>query len=79
MVEPGAVEARVDELARTLTSRAQVSLTGGKLVVAKAVRGQREEDDEVLAAYERSWTSAEYAEGVSAFLGKRTPDFRGVR
>ena len=79
VVEPGAVEARVAELARTLTSRAQVSLTGGKLVVAKAARGQREEDDEVLAAYARSWTSAEYAEGVAAFLAKRTPDFRGVR
>jgi enoyl-CoA hydratase/carnithine racemase len=79
VVEPGAVEARVAALAATLASRAQVSLTGGKLVIAKAATGQHEEDDEVLAAYERSWTSGEYAEGVAAFLAKRPPDFRDAR
>jgi enoyl-CoA hydratase/carnithine racemase len=79
VVQPGTVEARVAELARTLAGRAQVSLSGGKLMIAKAARGQHEEDDEVHAAYERSWTSAEYAEGVAAFLAKRTPDFRAAR
>jgi enoyl-CoA hydratase/carnithine racemase len=79
VVEPGAVEARVAALARTLASRARVSVTGGKLMVAKAATGQHEEDAEVLAAYERSWTSGEYAEGVAAFLAKRAPDFRGAR
>jgi enoyl-CoA hydratase/carnithine racemase len=79
VVEPGAVEARVAALARTLASRARVSVTGGKLMVAKAATGQHEEDAEVLVAYERSWTSGEYAEGVAAFLAKRAPDFRGAR
>jgi len=43
------------------------------------VHGLLEEDDEVRAIYEASWSSAEYAEGVAAFLDKRTPDFRAAR
>ena len=79
VVEPGAVEARAYALAATMASRAQVSLVGGKDMVARAARGAYEEDDDVRAVYARSWTSAEYAEGVAAFLAKRAPDFRGVR
>jgi enoyl-CoA hydratase/carnithine racemase len=79
VVEPGAVEQRAYALARTMASRARVSLVGGKQMVTRAAAGQLEEDDEVQAAYARSWTSAEYAEGVAAFLAKRAPDFRGVR
>lgn len=79
VVEPGAVEARAYELAATMSSRARVSLLGGKQMVARAVAGRLVEDDAVLAAYERSWTSAEYAEGVAAFLAKRAPDFAAAR
>lgn len=73
------VAERAYALARTLTSRAQVSLVGGKQVIERAARGEREEDAAVHALYERSWTSAEYAEGVSAFLAKRAPAFREAR
>jgi enoyl-CoA hydratase/carnithine racemase len=79
VVEQGEVEQRAYALAATMSSRARVSLLGGKQMVARAVAGRLEEDDEVLAAYERSWTSAEYAEGVAAFLAKRTPDFAAAR
>lgn len=79
VVQPGEVEARAYALAATMASRARVSLLGGKQLVARAVAGRLEEDDEVLAAYERSWTSAEYAEGVAAFLAKRAPDFAAAR
>jgi enoyl-CoA hydratase/carnithine racemase len=79
VVEPDEVEQRAYALADTMSSRARVSLLGGKQMVARAVAGQLEEDDEVLAAYERSWTSAEYAEGVAAFLAKRAPDFAAAR
>ena len=79
VVETGAVEARAYALAATLASRAQVSLVGGKELVARCARGELEVDDEVEALYRQSWTSAEYAEGVAAFLAKRAPDFRGVR
>jgi enoyl-CoA hydratase/carnithine racemase len=79
VVEPGAVQERAFALAATMSSRARVSLLGGKQMVARAVEGRLEEDAEVLATYERSWASAEYAEGVAAFLAKRPPDFRAVR
>jgi enoyl-CoA hydratase/carnithine racemase len=48
-------------------------------MVARAAAGQLEEDAAVQAVYERSWTSAEYAEGVAAFLAKRAPDFPSAR
>ena len=73
------VEARAYELAGVLRSRARVSLTGGKQLLSRAVQGRREVDDDVRALYREAWASAEYAEGVDAFLGKRTPDFRGAR
>jgi len=66
-------------LARILCSRAQVSLVGGKAMVDRVVHGHLDEDDDVRAVYERSWASAEYAEGVAAFLDKRDPDFRSAR
>jgi enoyl-CoA hydratase/carnithine racemase len=73
------VDARAAELTATLTSRAQVSLLGAKALIAKVVRGERTEDDEVRRHYHDSLHGAEYAEGVAAFLAKRAPDFRGVR
>jgi enoyl-CoA hydratase/carnithine racemase len=79
VVEPGQVEERTYALARTVASRARVSVVGGKALIARAVQGRLDEDDEVLALYRSSWTSAEYAEGVAAFLGKRTPDFGSAR
>ena len=75
----GTVEERAYALARTMAGRAQVSLVGGKEMVARAAGGRLEEDAAVLAVYEASWTSAEYAEGVAAFLGKRSPDFPAAR
>jgi enoyl-CoA hydratase/carnithine racemase len=74
---PGEVERRAYDLARTIASRARVSVQGGKAMVDRAVAGRLDEDDDVLALYTRSWTSAEYAEGVAAFLAKREPEFRG--
>jgi enoyl-CoA hydratase/carnithine racemase len=70
---------RAYAVARSVASRAQVSLRGGKAMVDRAVAGLTEEDDEVIATYHASWTSAEYAEGVAAFLEKRPPDFHGAR
>lgn len=78
-VRPGEVEARVQALAGTLASRARVSLVGGKAMVARAAAAALEEDDDVRQLYAQSWNSAEYAEGVAAFMAKRAPDFRGAR
>jgi enoyl-CoA hydratase/carnithine racemase len=79
VVPDGEVEARTSAVARTVADRAQVSLRGGKALIDRAVAGQTDQDDAVLALYHDSWTSAEYAEGVAAFLAKRRPDFRAAR
>ncbi len=79
VVPDAQVQERAYAVARTVASRAQVSLRGGKTMVDRAVAGLTEEDDEVLAVYRASWGSPEYAEGVAAFLAKRQPDFRAAR
>lgn len=79
VLAPGDVEARAYDLADRLTQRARVSLLGGKDLIDRAYAGRVEEDADVRELYHRSWTSKEYAEGVAAFLGKRTPDFAAAR
>jgi enoyl-CoA hydratase/carnithine racemase len=70
---------RTEELLHTLTSRARVSQLGAKALIGRVAAGRREEDDEVRAHYDASLHGPEYAEGVAAFLEKRTPDFRSAR
>jgi enoyl-CoA hydratase/carnithine racemase len=66
--------ARAVELATTMASRAQVSLRGAKTIITRITEGEHE-DDEVRALYTESVQSPDYAEGVAAFLEKRTPRF----
>ncbi|MBK5307112.1 MAG: enoyl-CoA hydratase/isomerase family protein [Frankiaceae bacterium] len=73
------VEERGYALARTLADRARISLTGGKVLIERAFAGRLDEDAEVQDMYASSWNSAEYAEGVAAFLAKRSPDFAAAR
>jgi len=79
VVPVGEVMPRANELARLLASRAQVSVMGAKALIDRVVAGALDEDESVRAIYERSLTSAEYAEGVAAFLEKRPPAFGGAR
>lgn len=79
VVPDDAVADRAYAVAWSVASRARVSLLGGKAMVHRVVTGRLEEDEDVRAVYERSWASAEYAEGVAAFLAKRPPDFPGAR
>jgi enoyl-CoA hydratase/carnithine racemase len=66
--------ARAVSLATTMAARAQVSLRGAKTIITKITEGEHE-DDAVRALYTESVQSADYAEGVAAFLEKRTPRF----
>ncbi len=79
VVGTGEVADRAYALAAGLASRARVSLVGGKQLVARLARGEREEDDAVRELYHQSWGSEEYAEGVASFLDKRAPDFPAAR
>ncbi|WP_026422774.1 enoyl-CoA hydratase/isomerase family protein [Actinokineospora inagensis] len=66
---------RALELAATMASRSQVTIRGAKDIVGRIVDGRHEEDDEVHFMYSASVNSPDYAEGVAAFLEKRTPRF----
>jgi enoyl-CoA hydratase/carnithine racemase len=72
---PAGLDARVKELSELIASRAQVSVRGAKTIVNRITDGRYEEDDAVRALYDEAVHSAEYAEGVRAFLEKRSPRF----
>jgi hypothetical protein len=52
-----------------------VSVRGAKAIIARITDGRFDEDESVHALYEASVTSADYQEGVAAFLSKRPPRF----
>jgi enoyl-CoA hydratase/carnithine racemase len=71
----GSVVSRAVALAETMASRAQVSVRGAKTIIGRITDGHFDEDETVLGLYEASVTSADYEEGVRAFLEKRPPRF----
>ncbi|MGQ0840769.1 enoyl-CoA hydratase/isomerase family protein [Actinokineospora sp.] len=70
-----ALPERVQDLADLMATRSQVTVRGAKTIIARITAGQSTEDDEVRALYAHSVASADYAEGVTAFLEKRPPRF----
>jgi enoyl-CoA hydratase/carnithine racemase len=70
--------AAAQRLAQVVARRAPVSIAGAKAMVERAARGTAAEDGWAQRWYSASYASAEYAEGVAAFTGKRTPDFTAV-
>lgn len=59
----------------TLASRSQSSVRGMNRIIAKIVGGQGEADDEVDQIRVDAIHGEDYAEGVAAFLERRTPNF----
>lgn len=74
--EPDELEAYTYEFAETLTTRAQFSVRASKDIVRRVVAGQVEDDEATIEIRNSSFDTEDYAEGVRAFLGKRTPEFR---
>jgi enoyl-CoA hydratase/carnithine racemase len=70
-----ALAARVADLAGTIATRAQGSVRSAKQMVNEILAGQDVESDADRALYDGAALSADYAEGVAAFLAKRKPNF----
>jgi enoyl-CoA hydratase/carnithine racemase len=71
----GSLDERVSELAGRIASRARVSVHGAKQIINRINTGQSTEDDDVRDLYDAAVLSADYTEGVEAFLAKRDPKF----
>ena len=72
---PDELAARVADLAGTISTRAQGSVRAAKQIVNEILDGQDLESDADRALYDEAALSADYAEGVAAFLAKRKPNF----
>lgn len=63
------------DFASLLTTRAQFTVRSSKEIVRRICAGQVEDDEETRHIRNSSFDTADYAEGVKAFLDKRKPDF----
>lgn len=70
------IEAKTYEYAQLLLTRSQTSIKGAKKIIAEMMNGMTEEPDDINRMIVASLASADFREGVTAFLEKRSPRFR---
>ena len=75
---PAALMPATDAFAATICSRSQVSVQGSKALIAKIVAGADHADDDARRLTFDAVNSADYGEGVDAFLQKRPPLFTAI-
>ena len=74
VVHPDTLDTRVAELAATICDRSQITVRSSKAIIEK-ILDDTGEDDTVFDLYAKGNASADYAEGVAAFVAKRQPQF----
>jgi len=75
LVPADTLEDRTYDFARLLTTRAQFSVRAAKTMVNRIVDGQRTDDELTAHLRDSCFDTADYREGVRAFLEKRPPRF----
>lgn len=76
VTDAAALEARAAALARTLAEHAPLTMRATKEALRRLQKAAAQVDDRDLVAL--AWTSADFKEGMDAFLGKRPPVWRGA-
>ena len=78
VVEDQDLSDTVVDLARRIADNAPLSVRAAKLAVSEAIKGDGERDKAAVeAAVAACFDSADYKEGRTAFMEKRTPVFQG--
>lgn len=77
IVEPGGLDLRATELAATMAANAPLSVKASKASIRAALSHDAHDTAHASALGDATFDSADYAEGRSAFLAKRSAQFSG--
>jgi enoyl-CoA hydratase/carnithine racemase len=78
VVEDSELSDTVVDIARTIADNAPLSVRGMKLIVDQCLRDPADRDTDAMdAAVTACFDSADYREGRTAFMEKRSPRFTG--
>lgn len=77
VVPPDRLEAETVRLAERLAAQAPLTLQGAKAMATRILRGEAAASpEEALRPSIEAWHSADFGEGVRAYIEKRAPVFR---
>ena len=77
LAEPAEVERVVDELAAAIARNAPLTIRAAKQALSRLTVQNSYDADEIADLVAECYASADFREGVSAFLAKRPPTFTG--
>ncbi len=78
LTDAASIDDHVGSLATMIASRAQYSIRSTKRIVELIANGLTDESDETLSLRNGAFDTADYREGVRAFLEKRPANFTNV-